>query len=269
MTLQRSIGLIAGRGELPLYFARQARQRGFSLSIAAIRGAASPRLEKMGKEFTWLSVGQLGGLLSFFKKLRVHRVVMHGKIQHAQAFQPLKLDWKTLCLLKRLKDRSGEGILNAVAGELFRAGIRLLDGRFLMSDLMPQSGCLTRTTPRKAEMRSFRRGLKCARQIAALGVGQTVVMKKEAVVAVEALEGTDETILRAGFRAGRGTIAVKTAGPRQDWRFDIPTVGVQTIRSLAKAGARGIVLEAGKCFLVNGPESAALADKNSIFILAV
>jgi DUF1009 family protein len=263
------IGLIAGEGDLPSYFARRARQKGFSPAIAAIRGAASPKLEKLGTEFAWLSLGQLGGLLSFLKKHHIRRVVMHGKIQPAQAFRQLKLDWKALSLFTRLRDRSGAMILKAVAGELSKSGVCLLDARFLMEGLLPRPGFQTKTRAGEAEIHSVRRGLKCARQLAALGVGQTIVLKKAAMIAVEGLEGTDETILRAGRWAGAGTIAVKAASPRQDWRFDVPTIGVKTIRSLARAKARGIVLEAGRCFILDREKTVQAADKNGIFILCL
>jgi UDP-2,3-diacylglucosamine hydrolase len=269
MTPKPTIGLIAGEGDLPVHFARKAILGGFSPAIAAIRGAASPKLDKLGAEIAWLSIGQLGGLLSFFKKRNIVSAVMHGKIQPARAFRQLKLDWRALGFWAKLKDRSGEGILQALTCELNKEGIRLLDARFLMEDLLPRPGWLTKARARDADRQSIRRGLKFARQAAVLGVGQTVVVKKAAIVAVEAMEGTDETILRAGRLSGKGTISVKVASPRQDWRYDIPTIGPHTIRSLAKVKAGGLVMESGRCFLLDRERTLETADKNGIFILCL
>lgn len=260
------IGLIAGAGELPLYFARQARSRGYAVQTAALRGAAPKKIEKASDETLWISIGQLGALVSFFKKRGVRRAVMHGKVQHAQLFKNLRLDWKALSLWRRLKDRSGESLLRAVAGELAQNGTRLEDGRRWMEGILAPRGWITRGQAGPEWKPSMDYGLRLARRIARFNIGQTLVVKKSAVVAVEAMEGTDEAILRAGKWAGGGTIAVKAASPRQDWRFDVPTVGLKTIRTLARVKARGIVLEAGKAFLLDRERTVAEAEKNGIFI---
>jgi DUF1009 family protein len=261
--------MIAGAGELPVLFARQAKGRGMAVKTAAVRGAASPLLEKLSDEITWISLGQLGSLISFFKKEGVRRAVMHGKVQHAQLFKNLRLDWKAISVWARLRDRSGEALLKAVALELKKAGITLLDSRYLMNDFLSQRGWLVPMKNDPELPKTVAYGLKQARGLAKLGIGQTLVVKRNAVAAVEAMEGTNQAILRAGRWAGPGSIVVKVASPRQDWRFDVPTIGPQTLQSLAKAKARGIVIEAGRTFLLNKAKTTGLAKQNGIFILSV
>ncbi len=265
----KAVGLIAGSGQLPLLFAAQAKSQGFSTRIVALQGAASPRLSALSDEIEWVSVGQLGKLISFFKKNGVRRAVMHGKVQHASLLKNPKLDFRAFALFARLRDRSGPSLLKAVGRELARHRVRLLDGRFLMESHLAPLGDLTREKPGWDARSSAAFGLKMARALAKLGVGQTVIVKKGAVVAVEGVEGTDEAIRRAGKWAGRGTIVVKVAGPRQDWRFDVPTVGPGTIRAMAQAGAQGLVLESGRAFLLSKDETLTLARKHKIFLTAV
>ncbi len=263
------IGLIAGGGELPLLFARQAQRRGFSVRTAALRGSAPVSLERQCNVVNWISIGQLGSLIRFFKEQGVRRAVMHGKVQHSRLFKNLRLDWKALSLWSRLKDRSGEALLKAVAGELGRAGVELLDVRTFMEESVIQKGWATHTRAKSDSIASIAYGLKRARVLAREGVGQTLVVKGNAVAAVEGMEGTDEAIRRAGHWAGPGTVAIKVASPQQDWRFDIPTLGPRTLQSMIRAKAKGIVVEAGKSFLIDRGKTLALAEKNRIFILAV
>ncbi len=263
------IGLIAGGGELPILFAHQAQRRGLSVRTVALRGSAPISIERNSDAVTWISIGQLGSLIRFFKGQGVRRAVMHGKVQHSQLFRSLRLDWKALSLWSRLKDRSGEALLKAVAGELGHAGVELLDGRTFMEESVIRKGWVTRIRAKSDSNPSIAYGLKRARVLARLGIGQTLVVKGNAVVAVEGMEGTDEAIRRAGRWAGLGTIAVKVSSPSQDWRFDIPTLGPRTLQSLIWAKARGIVVEGGKSFLIDREKTLALAEKNGIFILAV
>jgi len=269
MSSRPTLGLIAGSGELPLYFAQAAKQKGYSLITVAIRGAATKRLTALSDKILWISLGQLGSLLSFFKKNNVHRTVMQGKVEHSQVFKNPRMDLKMISLWVRLKDRSGEGILKAVAVELQKNGVTLMDSRFLMGDKLARPGWLTRTKATALDRETISYGFKKARLLAKLGVGQTLVVKKKAVVAVEGMEGTDETIRRAGIWAGKETIVLKVASPHQDWRFDVPTLGLKTIQSMIKAKARGIVVEAGRTFLLTNEKTIRLAEKNGIFVLVV
>jgi DUF1009 family protein len=264
-----SVGLIAGSGELPLYFARQAKRNGLILKTVAIRGAASSSIEKLSDEVTWISAGQLGTLLSFFRNRGIERAVMQGKVEHSMPFKNLRLDWKAISVWARLKNRSGEAILKAVAAELQKSKIKLLDSRYLMEGIVARPGWLASVKINPETRKAIDFGIQQARVLARSGIGQTLVVKRNAVVAVEAMEGTDETIRRSGKWAGAGCIVIKVASPRQDWRFDVPTVGLKTIQVLVQAKARGLVLEAGKSFLLKTEETLAAAKKAGLFILAV
>lgn len=264
--MTQPLGLIAGSGQLPVLLAQKAAGQEVPLFTAGIRGAASPRLEKLSERFTWVSVGQVGALLSFFEKNGVKRAVMHGKVQHSTLFKNPRLDFKAIALLARLKDRSGESILKALAAELAKSGVRLLDGRYLMGDLLAEKGWLTGHDKLDD---SLDLGLAKAKKLAGLGIGQSLLMRKKAVVAVEAVEGTDEAIRRAGKLGGAGVVLFKVASPRQDWRFDIPTVGPKTLQQLAKAKAKGLILEAGRVFVLEKEKVIKGAKKSGITILAV
>jgi DUF1009 family protein len=269
MKSPQPIGLIAGAGELPLLFAARVRQAGYPLKIAALRGEASPKLDGLGDAVEWISIGQLGKLISFFKKENVRQALMHGRVRHGRLFSNLRFDFKALALLARAKNRSGEALLKEIALELSRNGVRLMDARFLMDDFIVSRGTLTRRKPSTSEQVTIRYGLTMARQLAKAAVGQTLLLKGGVVVAVEALEGTNEAIRRAGSLAGKGILLIKTASPRQDWRFDIPTVGLKTLEHLAKIHSAGLVVEAGKTFLLDKEKAVAFANRVGLFIQAV
>jgi len=264
----KKIGLIAGGGRLPLLFAQRAKKAGYSLVTAAVKGDASPSLSRSSDAIHWVSIGQVGGLISFFKRQGVRDCVFHGKVSHASLFKGLRLDWTALKLWASLKDRSGESLLKALAGELGKNGVKVLDGRFLMKDLLAPKELLTKAQPTKEELKTAAWAMGQAKALAKLGIGQSLLVKKNAVVAVEGMEGTDAAILRAGKVAGLGCILVKAASPRHDWRFDIPTIGLKTLRGLSKVKARGVVLEAGRCFLLDRERSALEADRKGLFIFS-
>ncbi len=269
VAVPKKIGLIAGSGDLPLYFARQAKKAGYSLVTVAVKGAGSSALNSLSDSIQWVSIGQIGTLLSFFKRQGVRNLVLHGKVQHATLFKHFRLDWKTLSVWMGLKDRSGEGLLKGLVGELGKNGIKVLDARFLMKGLLAPRGLLTKTKPNREEEKTASYGLWKARSSAKTGIGQTILVKKNAVVAIEAMEGTDQATLRAGKISGPGVLLTKASSPKQDWRFDIPTIGPKTLKSLVRAKGRGIVLEAGRCFLLDREKLLAEADRHGIFVLSV
>jgi len=269
VAFQEPIGLVAGSGELPFHFARVATKKGHSLCLFAIRGAADPRLSSFADQICWASTGQVGSLIAFFKRNNIRRLAFHGKVQHGSFFQNIRLDWKGLALWSSAKDKSGPGLLTALGAGLTKEGFQILDGRFLMNGLLAPKGYLTRTRPSKGLLPLFKKGILQAKALARLGIGQSIVVKDGAVAAVEAMEGTDEALKRAGKLAGKGVILIKTASPRQDWRFDIPTLGVGTVQNLVRINASGIVLEAGKSFLLEKEKMIRQADSKKIFILAV
>lgn len=265
----KPIGLIAGAGELPALFAERARRAGYRLVIAALRGEADPGLASEADSFQWISIGQLGKLISFFRREETKQALMLGRVRHGKIFSNIRFDFKALAILARAKDRSGETLLREVAAELGRGGVRLLDARFLMGESLAERGTLTRRRPSLDQEATIRQGLRAARALARMAVGQSLLLKKGAVVAVEALEGTNEAIRRAGSLAGKGVILVKTANPRQDWRFDVPTVGLKTVECLREIGAAGLALEAGKSFLLEKEKTLAFADRHGLFLRAV
>jgi DUF1009 family protein len=263
------IGLIAGNGELPLRFAQEARRRGHPLFIAAVRGETSPAVERLGTQTQVLSVGQLGGLIKFFRRNGVKKAAMEGQIRHAHLFKNIRLDLKAATLLFFMKDRSGEAIMRAVSEELCKSGAEVMDCRTFLEDLVTKEGLLTQAKPKGDEIASIHYGFPLAKLFASKAVGQTLVVKKSAVVAVEAVEGTNEAIVRAGRLAGEGTVVVKVASPTHDWRFDVPTVGPATVQKLIQAKAAGIVLEAGASFLLQKEKTLDLANRYGIFIQVV
>lgn len=268
MATSSSIGLIAGGGQLPLIFARQAKAKGLTLHTAAVRGSASKEIEKLSDSVQWISIGQVGALLSFFKKQGVRQAVMHGKVEHGELFKNFRLDFKALSIWLKLKDRSGEGLLKALAAELAKQKIVLKDCRFLMDEILTPKGFAAGKLDAESNA-AIVFGLGQAKALARLGIGQTLAVKKSAVVAVEAMEGTDATILRAGQCAGSGVIVVKVSSPKQDWRFDVPTVGPATIQKLIQIKAKGLVLESGKSFLLEREKLAVLAKKHGFFIKVI
>jgi DUF1009 family protein len=269
LKLREPIGLVAGAGGLPIHFAHQARKNGYPLFLFALRGAADGSLPPLAEATCWASVGQVGSLIAFFKKRKVKKIVFHGKVQHGSFFRNVRFDWRGLSLWAQTKDKSGPGLLKVLGLALKKEGLQVLDGRFLMDKLMVPRGCLTRKRPLPEILRQVSTGIRQARELARLGIGQSLVLQAGAIAAVEAMEGTDETIRRAGRWAGKGTILVKVAGPNQDWRFDVPTIGYQTIQTLAKLGAAGMVLEAGKVFLLEREKTLQMADLKKLFIYAL
>ncbi len=263
-----SIGLIAGGGALPIQFALQAKAKGLQVHTVAVLGMAPKDLEKLSTTIRWISIGQLGGLIKFFKQQGVHQAVMHGKVQHSSLFKNFKLDLKALSIWIRLKDRSGEGLLKALAVELQKQGVILKDCRFLMDGLIAPKGFVVGKIDSEAKA-TIAYGVRQAKLLANAGIGQTLVAKKSAVVAVEAMEGTDATITRAGRVAGPGSIVIKVASPKQDWRFDVPTVGPETIQRIVQAKVKGLVIESGRSFLLEKEKLAVLAKKHRFFIQTV
>ena len=211
----------------------------------------------------------MGGLIKFFRRNGVKKAAMEGQIRHAHLFKNIRLDLKAATLLFFMKDRSGEAIMRAVSGELCKAGTEVMDCRTFLENIVAKEGVLTNAKPKGDAAASIRYGLPLAKLFASKAVGQTLVVKKSAVVAVEAVEGTNEAILRAGRLAGEGTVVVKVASPTHDWRFDVPTVGPATVQKLIQAKAAGIVLEAGASFLLQKEKTLSLAKRYGIFIQVV
>jgi DUF1009 family protein len=263
------LGLIAGNGRFPFLVIEGAHRAGTEVAVAAIREETDPAIEKIADRLTWVGIGQLGKMLRFFKSEGVQQAIMAGQVKHVQIFSNAIPDLRMLKMLLRLPRRNTDALIGAVAGELTSEGIELIDSTHFLKDQLPAVGTLSRRSPDDRERSDIEYGLEVAKEIARLDLGQTIVVRDRACVAIEAMEGTDAVIRRAGdLVRGRLTV-VKIAKPDQDMRFDVPVVGIPTIESMIASGATCLCLTAGKTLMFDRAEMIALADKNKIAITAV
>src|SRR3954469_13395994 len=262
------LGLIAGNGQFPFLVVEGARKAGAQVAVAAIREETDPEIERVADNVTWVGVGQLGKMLKFFKSEGVEKAIMAGQVKHVQIFSSSIPDVRMLKMLLRLPRRNTDALIGAVANELAAEGIELIDSTYFLKDHLPQPGTLTKREPDERERSDIEYGLEVAHEIARLDLGQTIVVRDRACVAIEAMEGTDAVIQRAGqLVRGRLTV-VKIAKPDQDMRFDVPVVGVPTIELMIAARATCLCLTAGKTLLFDREQMIALANKNKIAIVA-
>lgn len=262
-------GLIAGNGRFPFLVLEGARRAGAEVAVAAIREETDPEIERVAERMTWVGIGQLGRMIRFFKREGVEKAIMAGQVKHVQIFSGALPDVRMLKMLLSLPRRNTDALIGGVAAELAREGIELIDSTYFLKDQLPAEGVHTRRAPSSAERADIEYGLEVAREIARLDLGQTIVVRARACVAVEAMEGTDETVRRAG-RLARGRLTVvKVAKPNQDMRFDVPVVGLPTIETMAEAGATCLCLTAGKTLIFDREEMLRLADRHRIAVVAV
>lgn len=262
-----TIGLIAGNRDLPFLFARQARTAGYKIAAIAFTEETDKRLAKEVDFIEFISLGQLGKLLSFFKKHGVKRAVMQGQIRHSKIYSKIKPDWRAALLLLKIRNFRTEGILGVVAGELASHGVHLQPATWLMEPYLAGKGVLGKVKPSKDIQKDLDFGRELAKGVGALDIGQTVCVKRRSCVAVESIEGTDECILRAGKLAGPGVTVVKRARPKQDFRFDLPVVGPKTFQMLAKIKAAAIELEAGKSLMLDKAKCLEIAARAGISVV--
>jgi hypothetical protein len=262
------LGLIAGNGRFPFLVLEAARAQGHAVTVVAAREEAFEDLnaaaERHGAAIHWVSLGQLGRCLDLLAEAGVTHAVLAGQVKHTTIFSGVVPDATFLRVLGRLAAKNTDGLIGAVAGELRQRGIDVMDSTALLEPLLARGGLLTRRAPTEAERRDLAFGYRMADAIAGLDVGQTIAVKSQAVVAVEAMEGTDETIARAGRLAGPGVCVIKVAKPAQDMRFDVPVVGCATIEAMAAAGAAVLSVDAGRALLIDGDAVAARADAAGI-----
>ena len=262
------LGLIAGNGKFPFLVLEGAKRAGTSVAVAAIREETDPAIESLADRMTWVGVGQLGKMLRFFKDEGVDKAIMAGQVKHVQIFSRAIPDVRMLKMLLRLPRRNTDALIGAVANELASEGIELIDSTFFLQDQLPQRGTLSKRAPDERERSDVEYGLEIASGIAGMDLGQTIVVRDRACVAIEAMEGTDAVIRRAGeLVRGRLTV-IKIAKPDQDMRFDVPVVGVPTIESMKDSGATCLCLTAGKTLMFDREAMVKLADKHKIAILA-
>src|SRR5215471_8780518 len=263
-------GLIAGNGRFPFLVLQGARDQGAEIVVAAIKEETSPEIEDQAANLEWLGVGQLGRLIRYFKRQNVSHVIMAGQVKHHQIFRLNALpDLRMVRLLARLSTKNTDSLIGAVADELAREGMTLVDSTIFLESLLAREGVLTSRSPSKQELADFDYGLDVAQEIGRMDLGQTIAVKDRAVVAIEAMEGTDAVIKRAGeVTHGRSFVVIKRAKPNQDMRFDVPVIGLPTIETMIAAGASALHLTAGKTLLFDRDELIRTADKNSIAIVA-
>lgn len=260
-------GLIAGGGQFPFLIADGARRAGASLAVAAIKDEADPRIESVAGAFEWIPFGQLSKLLTFFKDQGVDQAFMAGTVKHTQIFSNVIPDVRALKLLWSLPERNTDALLGGLVGELGKEGIELMDSTYFVRDLLASAGVLSHRSPNEQELMNIEYGLGIAREIARLDLGQTIVVRGRACVAIEAMEGTDAAIRRAGELARGKLTVIKVAKPGQDMRFDVPVVGVPTITVMIEAGATCLSITEGKTLMFDRDEMLALAKANKIAIV--
>ena len=263
-------GLIAGNGRFPFLVLEAARSQGIEMAVIALKEEASPELEALSKRLHWVSLGELSKAIELMQQEGVKHAVMAGQVKHNKIFSAIRPDWKLAKLLFSLPRKNTDSLIGAVAKVLEEEGIELVDSTLFLKPLVPEAGVLTRRAPNEHEAADIEYGLGVARQIAAMDIGQTVVISDRACVAVEAMEGTDETIERAGrFAQGKPLVVVKVSKPKQDMRFDVPVVGLPTVESMKRAGATALALDAGRTLLFERASLIAKADEAGIAIQAV
>lgn len=247
-----------------------ARQHGAEVVVAAIKEETSPDVEQLASRVEWIGVGQLGKMLNFFKRENVTHAIMAGQVKHHQIFRLNALpDLRMVKMLARLATKNTDSLLNAVANELAGEGIILVDSTTFLDRFLAVEGSMTKRPPNKDERADIEFGLGIAHEIARLDLGQTIAVKDKAVVAVEAMEGTDAVIARAGeITRGRSFVVVKVAKPNQDMRFDVPVIGMATLETMKRSGATAIHLTANKTLLFDKDELIALADKYRISVFS-
>jgi DUF1009 family protein len=273
------LGLIAGNGKFPFLVLDAARAQGYEVVVAAIKEETFPEIESRGAAAVhWFSLGELSKLIEIFQREGVHRAIMAGQVRHKQIFSSIRPDWRLAKLLLSLTTRNTDSLLGAVAKVLADEGIGLENSTWLLEPLLVKPGVLSRRAPTERERKNIEYGRGVARDLAQHDIGQTVVIADSACVAVEAMEGTDAAIERAGqimrslegeaSTLSRALTVVKIAKPNQDMRFDVPVIGVKTIEVMREAGATCLALDAGKCLLLDGETILEAANAGEIVVVA-
>jgi UDP-2,3-diacylglucosamine hydrolase len=262
-------GLIAGNGDFPFLVLEGARSRGIEMAVVAIREEASPELERVAKRLHWVSLGELSRTIELLHQEGVKRAVMAGQVKHNKIFSAIRPDWRLAKLLFSLPAKNTDSLIGAIAGVLGEEGIELVNSAKFLGPLLPEAGVLTRRAPNESEAADIAYGHKVARQIAGLDLGQMVVVRDRACVAIEAMEGTDETIERAArITGGQKLVVVKVSKPLQDMRFDVPVIGLKTIDVMRRSNATALAIDAGRTLLFDRDELIRAADDAEIAIEA-
>jgi len=264
-----SWGLIAGNGRFPFLVLEGARSQGIDMAVIAIKEEADPDLGKLAQRLHWVSLGELSKTIDLLHQEGVTQAVMAGQVKHNKIFSAIRPDWKLAKVLFALPKKNTDSLIGAVAKVLEDEGIRLVDSTVFLKPLLPGAGVLTRRKPSQEEYADMAYGLSLARNLAAMDIGQTVVVSSQACIAVEAMEGTDETIARAArIAVGRPLVVVKVGKPKQDMRFDVPVVGLPTIATMKASGATALAIDAQRTLLFDREALIAAANDAGIAIEA-
>jgi hypothetical protein len=263
------IGIIAGGGQFPLLFARAARAQGRQVFVAAHKGESSPELEEAADAICWVKLGQLGKIISFFRRAGVKEAVLLGTITKTRIFKDIWPDLKGLTLWNRIKIRQDDQILRAVAEALRDEGIDILESTLYLQHLLFPKGVLTRKKPTPEQLDDIRFGWRMAREVGRLDIGQCVVVRDRTVLAVEAIEGTDAAIQRGGALGKEQAVVVKVKKPGQDFRFDLPAIGTKTIASMEQVKAAVLAVEAGQALFFDGAAVIELADRAGLVVVGI
>jgi len=267
--MSENIGLIAGKGQFPLLFAQAARQQGLAVIAVAHQGETDPSLTDLVAELHWIHVGQLGKIIGIFKAAGVRQAVMAGGISRGRLFREFRPDWRALGVIRRAGAGRDDRLLRAVADELEAEGITIAPSTLFLNDLLAAPGPLSRRPPTPEELADIDLGVQAARELGRLDIGQCAVVRRQVVVALETIEGTDATIRRGGSLAGAGAVVVKVSKPHQDLRFDVPAVGLTTIAALREVKAAVLAVEAGKTLIFDRPEMLKVADQAGIAVWGI
>lgn len=261
-------GLIAGNGRFPFLVVEGARKAGVSLSVVAIKEETDKSIEAIADKVIWVGIGQLGKMISFFKNEGVEQAIMAGQVKHVQIFSGAFPDWRMAKMLYNLPRRNTDSLIGGIADELAKDGIELIDSTFFMNEHLAHEGILSKRKPTDIERGNIEYGLHIANELARLDLGQTIVVRANACVAIEAMEGTDATIRRAGELAKGKLTVVKVAKPNQDMRFDVPVVGVPTIETMIAAGATCLSITPKKTLIFDREKMLKLAGDNKICVVS-
>jgi DUF1009 family protein len=267
--MPEKIGLIAGKGQFPLLFAEAARRRGLEVVAVAHRGETDPSLETLTHQCSWIYVGQVGKLIRAFKEAGVTRAVMAGGVSRGRLFRDFRPDLRAINIVRRAGAGHDDRLLRGLAAELEKEGITIVSPLLFLEELLALPGPLTRRHPTPQELEDIDYGFKIAKAVGRLDLGQCVVVRRQVVTALEAIEGTDDTIRRGGRLAGPGAVVVKVSKPGQDLRFDLPTVGKSTIEVMQEVEAGVLAIEAGKTLIFDREGMVALADRAGMAVWGV
>jgi UDP-2,3-diacylglucosamine hydrolase len=265
----KKLGLIAGNGKFPLIFAEEAKRAGYGVIAVAHRGETDAAIEGIADDVSWIYVGELGRIIKTFRRADVRQAVMAGGIRKVRLFGNFRPDLRGARFLAKIKSREDDALLRGIADELASEGIQILESTICLPDIVATEGVLTQRGPSTQEWQDIRFGFRVAKEIGRLGIGQTVVVRKQVVIAVEAVEGTDAAIRRGGTLVQSGCVVVKVSKPQQDLRFDVPAAGVDTIMKIHEVAGAVLAVEAGKTILLEKQRLLDTANAHGVAVVGV